>query len=87
MEHTEEKNTKEGEMKLSGDDIVSFFRKILNAGYSKNIIVKDDLGDKVFNIHLFIVLFIFFLIPILALISFVLLIATNYSLTMVKKDK
>lgn len=85
MENKE--NTKTDEMKLSGDDIINFFRKIFDAEYSKNIILKDDAGDKVLKANLFIVLIIFFLIPALALISFMLLIATNYSLTMVKKIK
>lgn len=98
MEHTNEHNThkheeKDGKReteygaKLSGDDIVAFFRKVFQAGNSRSIVWKNESGKEIFKINLILLFIIFFFIPALALITIIILIVTNDSLSIEKRTK
>lgn len=100
MEHTKEHNTHKHEekeektesgseysAKLSGDDIVAFFRKVFKAGNSRSIVWKNENGKEIFKINLILLFIIFFFIPILALITIIILIVTNDSLSIEKRNK
>ena len=89
MENTEKttENNKEQtyeEMKLSGDDILKFFRKIFKAGNSRNVAWSTPGGKKIFQINLILLTLICFILPIVALVIIVMLIVTEYSLSIEK---
>lgn len=88
MENTETKTedkAQEEELKLSGDDIAGFVRKVFQAGNSRQVVWKDEDNKKMFGINLIIFGIIIFFIPILALIALLVLIILNHSLSIEKK--
>ncbi|MDQ3075949.1 MAG: DUF4342 domain-containing protein [bacterium] len=73
------------EMKLSGEDVLKFFKKIFKAGNSRNAAWITPGGKKIFQINLILLALICFILPIVALVVMVMLIVTDYSLTIEKK--
>lgn len=84
-EHHGRAKTHEDEMKLSGNDIILFLKKIFKAGSSRNVVCKNEEGGKVFKINLILLSAIFILIPFLILVMILFLIITDYSLNIQKK--
>ncbi|MCX6747866.1 MAG: DUF4342 domain-containing protein [Candidatus Nomurabacteria bacterium] len=89
MENTE-KTTEDNkeqvyeEMKLTGADILKFFRKIFKAGNSRNVVWTTPAGKKIFSINMVLLALIVFILPIVALIAIVMLVVTDYSLSIEK---
>lgn len=79
-------NTNESEMKLSGNDIILFLKKIFKAGSSRNVVCRNEEGGKIFKINLILLSVIFILIPFLILLMIVFLIITDYSLSIEKRN-
>jgi len=73
------------ELRLSGDDIMTFFRKIFKAGNSRSVVWRDDDNEKVLRINLILMALICFIIPVLALIAILILILMNHSVSIEKK--
>jgi len=84
MENTNNKTQEE--WKLSGDDILKFFRKIFKAGNSRNIVFKNENGHRIFSVNLIILGLFFFLIPILAFVTLIAIVTVNYSLSIEKNS-
>lgn len=78
--------TNEDEMKLSGNDIILFLKKIFKAGSSRSVICKDEEGGKIFKINLILLALIFILVPFFILLMILFLIITDYSLNIQKRQ-
>ena len=85
-EHHGHAQTNEDEMKLSGNDIILFLKKIFKTGSSRNVVCKNEEGGKVFKINLILLALIFILIPFLILVMILFLIITDYSLNIQKRQ-
>lgn len=83
--HHGHENLNKEEMKISGDDIIKFLKKIFKAGSSRNVFCRDEEGGKIFKINLILLALIFILIPFLILLMILFLIITDYSLSIEKK--
>ncbi|MEK7588920.1 MAG: DUF4342 domain-containing protein [Patescibacteria group bacterium] len=82
--HGHDEQNKE-ELRLSGDDIVAFIRKIFKAGNSRQVVWRDEDNGKILKLNLILMALIFFIVPIFALIVLIILILMNHSLTIEKK--
>lgn len=91
MENNNQNNSSESpkagpELKLSGQDILDFIRKVFKAGNSRKAVFENEDGKKLFSINLFLLIIISFLIPVIALIFVIILITLDYSVNIEKKD-
>lgn len=74
------------EMRISGDDIIAFLRRIFRAGYSRSAVVENEEGKKLFKINLILLILISFLVPVIALVFVIVLIVADYSISIHKKE-
>lgn len=87
MENTQHNNQTKEDMKISGDDILGFFRKIFKAGNSRSVVFKNEIGEKIFKINLILMGIILVIIPALIVILLIIMIALNYSVSIEKKHE
>lgn len=73
------------ELRLSGDQIMTFFRTIFKAGNSRSVVWRDDDDEKVLRINLILMILICFFVPVIALIAIVFLVLMNHSICIEKK--
>lgn len=86
-QHSDSHTEKTGpELKLSGQDILDFIRKIFKAGNSRKAIFENEDGKKLFSINLFLLIIITFLVPVVALAFVIILITLDYSVSVEKKE-
>ncbi|MFN4181255.1 MAG: hypothetical protein ACK4FA_00970 [Candidatus Paceibacteria bacterium] len=83
-EHTSHDAPKE-DLRISGDDILNFLRKIFRAGNSRMAVFEDGEGKQIFKINLILLMLIFFFIPVVALIFIIILITADYSISVQKR--
>lgn len=91
MENNNQNNSSESpksgpELKLRGQDILDFIRKVFKAGNSRKAIFENEDGKKLFSINLFLLIIITFLVPVVALAFVIILITLDYSVSVEKKD-
>lgn len=79
----EEKVRKE-EFKVSGDELLSFIKKLIHEGNIRRIIVKDKDGNTLLEIPLTVGLAVSILIPIWVAIGAIAALATNYIIVVEK---
>lgn len=84
-EHGGHETSKE-ELRLSGDDIVAFVRKIFKAGNSRQVVWRDEDNKKIVKVNLILMTILAFLLPIFALIAIIILILMNHSIS-IEKNK
>ena len=82
---TEEKTTQE-EFKVSGKDIVDKIKEIIKAGNARRIILKNDQGNTIMEIPLTFAVVGTVLAPILAAVGAVAALATECTITVVRKE-
>jgi uncharacterized membrane protein YqjE len=78
--------TSKEELRLSGDDIVAFVRKIFKAGNSRQVVWRDEDNKKIVKVNLILMTILTFLLPIFALIAIIILILMNHSIS-IEKNK
>ncbi len=85
-QQTDQETPKNGpELKMSGQDILDFIRKIFKAGNSRKAIFENEDGKKLFSINLFLLVLITFLVPVIALVFVIILITLDYSVSVERK--
>ncbi|MDQ3245043.1 MAG: DUF4342 domain-containing protein [bacterium] len=84
-DHWHSQTESKEEFKISGDSIVAFLRRIFKAGNSRKVFCKNENGEKSFSINLILFIIILIFIPISFFLTILLLVATNYSLSIEKK--
>ncbi|MBP6866360.1 MAG: DUF4342 domain-containing protein [Candidatus Pacebacteria bacterium] len=75
----------DAEMKISGKDVLEFLKRIFRAGNSRLAVFKDENGKKLFKINLILLLLICFIIPVIALVFVIILVAADYSVSIQKR--
>lgn len=83
---TEEKTTQE-EFRVSGKDIVDKIKEIVKAGNARRIILKNDQGHTIMEIPLTFAVVGTVLAPILAAVGAVAALATECTITVVRKEQ
>ena len=81
----EEKTTPE-ELKVAGKDIVDKIKEIIKAGNARRIILKNDRGNTIMEIPLTFAVVGTVLAPILAAVGAVAALATECTITVVRKE-
>jgi len=81
----EEKTTPE-ELKVAGQDIVDKIKEIIKAGNARRIILKNDRGNTIMEIPLTFAVVGTVLAPILAAVGAVATLATECTITVVRKE-
>ncbi|HEY4478064.1 MAG TPA: DUF4342 domain-containing protein [Candidatus Paceibacterota bacterium] len=95
MEQTDDKTNKETEggtheyideeLKISGADVINFFKKVFRAGNSRLAVFSDENGKKLFKINLILLMIVCFVIPVIALVFVIILVAADYSVSIQKR--
>lgn len=71
-----------GHTKISGEDILKFLKMIFREGFSKNVIFATEQGKEALRINVILLALIFFIVPLSALLVLVMLIVTDYSISL-----
>ncbi len=75
----------DAEMKISGKDVIDFLKRVFRAGNSRLAVFRDENGKKLFKINLILLMVICFIIPVIALVFVLILVAADYSVSIQKK--
>ncbi len=82
-----EENVRKEEFKVSGDELVSFVKKLIHEGNIRRIIVKDKDGNTLMEIPLTIGVAVSILIPVWVALGAIAALATNYIIVIEKIEK
>jgi len=75
----------DAEMKISGKDVLDFLKRIFQAGNSRLAVFRDENGKRLFKINLILLMLICFVIPVIALVFVIILVAADYSVSIQKR--
>lgn len=82
-----DENVKKEEFKVSGDELLSFVKKLIHEGNIRRIIVKDNDNNTLIEIPLTVGVAVTLLIPVWVALGAIAALATNYIIVIEKVEK